>query len=389
MQVTPVVDLSARILVDATVKGTVLLVVAGLATLLFRRSSAAMRHRVWSLTMLGLMLLPVLSGLLPAWQLPILPSPPNAPSDPQPGVAHHEIATPVPMIAPAAAEPNEKPIASQSTSPLIPLPEPVVEEAAASLKSAPPSLLFLPSLLIVWSLGMTTSLAGVAIGLWQARQLSRGSQVLNEEPWRQLVQALRGRLRLRRDVELRESAQSIVPLTWGFWQPKVLLPQQARTWADSMRRAVLLHELAHVQRRDVVYQLLGRLACAVYWFHPLAWLGLNQMRHEREQACDDAVIHTGERATDYATQLLEVAQLYHRPGGLSLAVEMARSGGLEQRIRALFDVARSHSPLSLRVAMTVFFVMTMAVCGLAVIKPVAREAVAGEKDDQTLDTTPI
>src|SRR5579863_7838392 len=62
------------VLIDAAAKGTVLLAAACLATLVLRRSSAAVRHRVWGLAMGGLVLLPALSWLLPAWRLPILPA---------------------------------------------------------------------------------------------------------------------------------------------------------------------------------------------------------------------------------------------------------------------------------------------------------------------------
>ncbi len=61
-------------LVDVAAKATLLLVVALLATWILRRSSAAVRHRVWGLTMGSLVLLPALSWMLPTWRLPILPA---------------------------------------------------------------------------------------------------------------------------------------------------------------------------------------------------------------------------------------------------------------------------------------------------------------------------
>ena len=219
--------------------------------------------------------------------------------------------------------------------------------------------------------------------MWQGRQLSLDSQVVGDEPWRQLVNNLRGRLGLKRTVELREYSQPNVPLTWGLIRPMVLLPRQARTWAEQMRRAVLLHELAHVQRRDVAYQLLGRVACSLYWFHPLAWFGLRRLRQEREQACDDAVIHSGEQATNYAEQLLEVARLYHRPSGLSLAVEMARGGSLEQRLQALFDSARSHSPLSRKWAVISLAAMLLLAIIVAVFRPVPWRTLAAPSKNAT------
>ena len=60
------------LLLDLTLKGVLILVVAGLTTLLLRRASAALRHLVWSLALCALLLVPVLSALLPAWHLTAL-----------------------------------------------------------------------------------------------------------------------------------------------------------------------------------------------------------------------------------------------------------------------------------------------------------------------------
>src|SRR5712671_6095251 len=80
-----------------------------------------------------------------------------------------------------------------------------------------------------------------------------------------------------------------------------------RTWPPETLRAVIAHEMAHVVRQDVAWQLVARLACALYWFQPLAWLAAWRMRVEREYACDDSVLRAGERPIAYARILLDVA----------------------------------------------------------------------------------
>ena len=62
-----------NLLLDLSIKGSILLFIAGMATLLFRRAPASMRHLFWFLALGGLILLPVLSSVLPSWQVPLIP----------------------------------------------------------------------------------------------------------------------------------------------------------------------------------------------------------------------------------------------------------------------------------------------------------------------------
>ena len=85
-------------------------------------------------------------------------------------------------------------------------------------------------------------------------------------------------------------------------------------WQDDRRRAVLLHELPHVGRRDCLTQTLATIACALYWAHPGVWWVARRLRIGRELGCDDRVLTLGAQPRDYAGHLLELA--YAFGGGL-------------------------------------------------------------------------
>lgn len=103
---------------------------------------------------------------------------------------------------------------------------------------------------------------------------------------------------------------------------------------------MLLHELAHVKRRDYVTQTVVQLVCALYWFNPLVWVGARQMCVERESACDDLVLAGGCKASDYAGHLVEIAGNFGRVPQMA-AIAMARSSQLEGRVAAIVDGARN------------------------------------------------
>ena len=134
-----------------------------------------------------------------------------------------------------------------------------------------------------------------------------------------------------------------MPMAFGTRQPTIVVPAIADTWAEDRRRAVVLHELAHVARYDCFTQTLAFAACAVYWFHPAAWWAARRLRVERELACDDRVIAAGGRAREYADHLLEIAYAFGGDRAPALAVSMARPRQLEGRMLAALDAARNRS----------------------------------------------
>ena len=127
-----------------------------------------------------------------------------------------------------------------------------------------------------------------------------------------------------------------------------MLPTVADAWPEDRRRAVLLHELAHVERHDCLTQTLAAVACAVYWVHPGVWWIAMRLRAERELACDDRVLSAGENAREYAGHLLELAYTLGHTAAPAVAVTMARPRELEGRMLAVLDAARNRAIPALR-----------------------------------------
>ena len=137
-----------------------------------------------------------------------------------------------------------------------------------------------------------------------------------------------------------------MPMTWGIWRPSILLPHEANRWSQNRLRIVLLHELAHCQRRDCLTRLLAQIARAVYWFNPIAWVAERQLRILQEQACDDLVLSRGLDAADYADQLLAIsAGCPSRRWAAGLALAMARTSNLERRLSMILDPHQNRQPL--------------------------------------------
>jgi TonB family protein len=200
-----------------------------------------------------------------------------------------------------------------------------------------------------------------------------------------MLEELRGALGIRRRVRVLESADAPMPLTWGILRPVVLLPEGAREWPPARLRSVLLHELVHVARLDLLAQAVAQMACCLYWFHPLAWMAARQLRKERERACDDAVLSSGVAAPDYAGHLMDLVRaLAATRSRWEDAPAMAEASDIESRVRALLDGARSRQPLSRRAASAIASVAMAVLLPVVVITAQAqatRGSLAGAVED--------
>ena len=146
---------------------------------------------------------------------------------------------------------------------------------------------------------------------------------------------------IRFTVQVRLTTNSMSPALCGLFRPAILIPQSlAENFSDEQLRAVLLHELIHLRRRDVWVNFLQALFQIFYWWHPLVWLANARIRRVREEAVDDAVmLALRDEAESYAPTLLEVAKLaLNRPlASLGLVGILESRHALRQRIERLVD----------------------------------------------------
>ncbi|MEN3336794.1 MAG: hypothetical protein V7647_470 [Acidobacteriota bacterium] len=349
---------------DATLKATLLFAAAGVASLALRRGTAASRHLLWMLALTSALAVPLLSLSLPRWQFPLVTLTSAAAAPDQPTDAHVPPIAPHPMMsAPARGARSEAPEAARRAEP---------QSHVSSIPSLP--ALSLPvALLAGWGIGAGIVLLRLAIGLVGVMWLSRSTERVISAPWLPLARELAADLGVSPRVAFLRSREAAMPMAWGVFRPAVLMPADADTWSSERLRIVLLHELAHVKRRDCLTHMVAQLACAVYWFNPLAWMAARHLRAERERACDDLVLAAGTRGPDYADQLLQIARAMRSDrfpaifAGASLA--MARRSQLEGRLMAILDPTVPRAGISRIKTAAAASLFACAVVPLAAMQP--------------------
>ena len=189
-----------------------------------------------------------------------------------------------------------------------------------------------PLIVSIWLLGLLFFLIQFAGGLHFMYRLRRRQNRLVEPAWQEKLQELAARIGFSRPVRLLESALVKVPMALGFFKPLILLPLgMINQLSPEQVEAILAHELAHIARRDWLFNLLQALIEAVFYFHPAVWWISGVIRAERENCCDDtAVALTGNRLA-YAKTLVFLQDIARVPASPSLALSMQGAPQLLRR----------------------------------------------------------
>src|SRR5262245_3330406 len=304
-------------------------VMAAVYAVLRPRSSAATRHLVCALTFVSLLVLPLLTMFGPSWKIAV------PPFDEAARVVHIERAAQVLSDA-VAGDRRSATVPTPATAPAAPL-------TSGRPASAEPGWAWRDLAAAIYVAGVVLLLLRMVLERLAVARLVHRAEAVTDLGWRRLLRDAAARIGVEGPVRLLRSREQTMPMAFGIRSRSVLLPAIADTWSEDRRRAVLLHELAHVARHDCLSQAVAAITCAIYWVHPGAWWMARRLRIERELACDDRVIEAGTTAPNYAGHLLELAYSLGGHRAPALVVTMARPNQLEGRMLAILDDRRNRT----------------------------------------------
>jgi bla regulator protein blaR1 len=246
------------------------------------------------------------------------------------------------LEAPAAPDPTPEAayriqsspaVASTATAPTTTLPD-YFHATVSGLQSEQ----FLSWVVVLWLAGAIAFWVRLAGG-WVFAARMRSTQIRRAPPeWQEILRKLGTQIGLSRPVRLLVSGLVDVPTVVGSLRPMVLVPVGALGGIPAEHlEALLLHELAHIRRRDYLVNILQSIAESLLFYHPAVWWVSEHIRAERELCCDDlAVSVTGDVLT-YARALAQLE--YYRSANFNPALA-ANGGSLRNRIARLLGKPR-------------------------------------------------
>ena len=396
------------------VQSTLLIAIGLLIARLMRRQGSAAASMIYRTTLVAVLICPLATWALgqagvSGWSIPIEPGfsfeqTPVAQADAAPRIesirsmpamkAEPAQAVDTTAALPPTAVPSTAIEASTAMPAATPMPSIETVDTAGAQLTVPAAELWTfdvtwfgllsPFVLVGWAIVSLYLIFRLGTSWWRMSRLVRSASQADEST-RDHCDQLATQLGVSSPKVLRSPFISSPCLAGlGLTKPaNILLP------ADDVElpiRDVLVHELAHLSRRDCHWNLLRQLSTAVYFFQPLLWVLSRRIEFSAEEVCDDIVVHSGGNREDYAHRLVDIAELSTQYSAAAVAAAgvgiVSLRSMLARRVERILDTRRS---LSTRVGnLLMIAVLFGGITGTAIVGLVGLNQLESIADEQEI-----
>ena len=222
-------------------------------------------------------------------------------------------------------------------------------------------------LLGIWLIGILVMIILVIKSSLRLRTLKESALPLQNQEVRRLYHHCLEEMEIHRDIPVYSTAFLKSPIIVGLLKPCIYLPiHLISDYNESDMRYMLLHELQHYKHHDAIASHLMNLAGVVYWFNPLVWYALREMRNDREVACDTSVLKMLEEDAyeDYGNTLINFAE---KVSLTPFPFAAGLGGNMKQMKRRIINIASYEKPTSMKrlKGMAAFMLTAVLLLGLA------------------------
>lgn len=348
-----------HLMVGITVKTSFVLVIAFLVNSIWRKLSASVKHFIWFLAIVSVLIVPVLTYFSEKWDVTIcflgqsdlqmtgLDSSPYSKN----GNSLEKVESANPASTSSVGTMSHGTRREDTTT--------GESVFSAFFKGATAQTW----LAVFWVLGMSVFVFRFVFGAVKIKKNKKGFLDTENPEFSEILREMTQRLQIKRTVDIRFTRNQNMPATFGVFKPTIFLPHDAAEWSDNQKRSIIIHELAHIKRFDFLFNVLAYAVHFVFWFNPIVWYAAKRQQGEAEHACDDIVVSNGIRPTVYAHYLIDSARLLLKQKYVSpFETAIAKKSSLESRILSVIDEKRTRKAISRKIAIwSVFAAAVFAV----------------------------
>jgi len=216
----------------------------------------------------------------------------------------------------------------------------------------------LPLIVAIWLVGMGFFFLRLIGGFAYVHYLKNNKVKAVTDYWQHKADALRKKIPVQRTVAILESTVVKMPMTIGYIKPVILLPiGLINHLTIEQIEAVLAHELAHIARKDYLFNILQSVMEVLFYFNPAVWLISAHIRRERENCCDDIALRVCGNSLNYVKALVIVEEVSQRLPHLAMAFSNNKNH-LLMRVQRILKQPQKKSRLGERLVAALFILTT-------------------------------
>ena len=222
-------------------------------------------------------------------------------------------------------------------------------------------------LFAIWIVGIIAMIIIVIKSSLRLRTLQKSALPLQNSEVRRLYERCLNEVEITKKIHVYSNAFLKSPIIVGLLKPCIYLPiHLISDYNETDMRYMLLHELQHYKHKDAIASYLMNLAAVIYWFNPLVWYALKEMRSDREVACDASVLKMldEEAYEDYGNTLINFAE---KVSLTPFPFAAGLGGNMKQIKRRIINIAAYEKPTFRKKlkSVTAFMLTAVLLLGLA------------------------
>ncbi|ENZ31088.1 hypothetical protein HMPREF1084_03146 [Clostridium butyricum 60E.3] len=222
-------------------------------------------------------------------------------------------------------------------------------------------------LLGIWIVGMLAMMILVIKSSLRLRTIKRSALPLQNTEVRRLYNRCLNEMKITRNIPIYSTAFLKSPIIVGFLKPCIYLPiHLISDYHESDMRYMLLHELQHYRHKDAIANYLMNFSGVLYWFNPVVWFALREMRNDREVACDTSVLKMLDE-NDYENYGNTLINFVEKVSISPFPFAASLSGNMKQMKRRIINIASYEKPPFIKrlKGLTAFMLTAVLLLGLA------------------------
>ena len=222
-------------------------------------------------------------------------------------------------------------------------------------------------LLSIWIVGMLVMMILVIKSSLRLRTIKRSALPLQNPKVRRLYNRCLNEMKIIRNIPVYSTAFLKSPIIVRFLKPCIYLPiHLISDYHESDMRYMLLHELQHYRHKDAIANYLMNFSGVLYWFNPVVWFALREMRNDREVACDTSVLKMLDE-NDYENYGNTLINFVEKVSISPFPFAASLSGNMKQMKRRIINIASYEKPPFIKrlKGLTAFMLTAVLLLGLA------------------------